>query len=521
MSQVTEESQFSKWRSYLWPIYNYELKKLLPMLAIFFLISFNYNILRTMKDAIVVPNAGGAEVIPFIKVWVMFPGSLLMTFLFTRLSNKISRERVFYCLVSGFLFFFLIFTFVLYPLQDAIHPHAFADNMHATLGDNFKGLVAMCRNWSFTLFYAFSELWGNIILMMLFWGFANQVTRLGEAARFYGLFGVGANMSGIIAGQVSAFLSKGDYNPNLPFGATGWEQSMIILIGFITLSGIAAMGIFRWMHANVLNDNRFYDPQDAKKDADVVGKLSLRECISYLLKSRYLISIAVIVLSYNIVINLVEVMWKDQVRELYPSSQDYNYYMSNITTLIGFLATFISLFVSSNLIRKLGWRFAALSTPVILLVTSVLFFGCFFLKKYNSELLMTLVPFSPLALVVGLGTLQNICSRGAKYTVFDATREMAFVPLSPECKLKGKAVAEGVCSRLGKSGGSVIYQSLLLSFGTISASAPVVSGCIIFVIMVWTMATYRLADDFESLTSQGKPVAVPSLDDKGLAEQVV
>ena len=40
--------EFGKWRSYLWPIHRYELKKLIPMLLIFFLISFSYNILHTM-----------------------------------------------------------------------------------------------------------------------------------------------------------------------------------------------------------------------------------------------------------------------------------------------------------------------------------------------------------------------------------------------------------------------------------------------------------------------------------------
>lgn len=67
--------EFSGWRAYLWPVHRYELKKLIPMLLIFFLISFDYNILRAMKDPMVVTaESSGAEVIPFIKVWVMFPG---------------------------------------------------------------------------------------------------------------------------------------------------------------------------------------------------------------------------------------------------------------------------------------------------------------------------------------------------------------------------------------------------------------------------------------------------------------
>ncbi len=60
--------EFSRWRTYVWPIHGHELKKFLPLLAIFFLVTFGYNVLRAMKDTLTVTAAGsGAEVIPFIK----------------------------------------------------------------------------------------------------------------------------------------------------------------------------------------------------------------------------------------------------------------------------------------------------------------------------------------------------------------------------------------------------------------------------------------------------------------------
>ena len=49
-----EAQEFGKLRSILWPVYRHELKKFVPMILIFFLLFFNYNILRTMKDALVV-----------------------------------------------------------------------------------------------------------------------------------------------------------------------------------------------------------------------------------------------------------------------------------------------------------------------------------------------------------------------------------------------------------------------------------------------------------------------------------
>ncbi len=132
------------------------------MLGMFFLIAFNYNLLRTFKDSMVVTaRNSGAEAIPFIKVWAILPGALLLTYLFTRLANRFSREKVFYIMMFLFLGFFFLFTFVLYPLRDTLHPHAFADQMQDLLPSGFKGLIAIFRNWTFTLFYMMCELWGT------------------------------------------------------------------------------------------------------------------------------------------------------------------------------------------------------------------------------------------------------------------------------------------------------------------------------------------------------------------------
>jgi len=250
--------QFSRWRTALWPVHHYELKKLIPMLLIFFLIYFDYNVLRIMKDTLVVTaKSSGAEVIPFIKVWVMFPGAILLTYLFTRLSNSLKRETVFYVLLSIFLGYFFLFTTVLYPARDLLHPHASADMLETILPIGFKGMIAMYRNWTFTTFYVMAELWSNIILATLFWGFANQVTRLSEAKRFYGLFGIGANLSGVAAGSASVWLSSQKFNEWLPFGSNAWEQSMVWLVTLVIIAGLLAMILFRWFNKVILTDSRF------------------------------------------------------------------------------------------------------------------------------------------------------------------------------------------------------------------------------------------------------------------------
>lgn len=511
----SDSNQFTGLKAIFWPVHRSELKKLLPMLLVFFLIFFNYNVLRTMKDALVVTaKDAGAEVIPFIKVWAMFPGAILFTYIFTRLSNRLSREIVIYSMLGLFLLYFFLFTFFIYPARDQLHAHQLADYLQEFLPIGFKGFIAMIRYWSFTIFYAMSELWSPIILFLVFWGFANQVTRVGEAKRFYGIFGIGANFSGFVAGTISMHCCLHEFNPSLPFGNDAWEQSMTMLISLVLIAGGASIALLRWMHLKVLSDPQYYDPKDALGDKEIKGKMSMRKNFSYLLKSPYLIRLALIVIAYNVVINLVEVMWKSEVSALYPNPQDYNVYMSQITRIIGAIATFTAFVVSGNSIRKFGWTFTAMLTPFILFVTSIGFFGFFFFKKELAETSMYLLGASPLAMAVFFGSAQNIMSRAAKYTVYDATQQMAFVPLDPESKAKGKAAIDGVCSRLGKSTGSLIHQTLLLTFSTLTASAPYVAGFLFGSIIIWMSSVKWLGKRFNDLTisSEQPKRAVPALE---------
>lgn len=513
--------EFGRWRTYLWPIHHYELKKLIPMLLIFFLVSLDYNIIRTLKDTLVVTaKNSGAEVIPFIKVWAMFPTSILLTFCFTRLSNKFSRDTVIYTMFTGFLLFFFIFTFFLYPARDSLHPNASADALQTLLPAGFKGFIAMYRNWTFTAFYVISELWGNIVLFLLFWGFANQMTRLSEAKRFYGIFGIGINASGIVAGQVSVWLYRESLDQFLPFGSSGWEQSLIMLMSIVLVAGLVTLALFYWMNTRILTDPLYYDPSDVKRQESVKGKLSLRESFLYLIRSKYLISLAFIVIAYNLVINLCEVVWKHEVHELYPQPGEYNLYMNHVTTWIGLFATLSAFIISGNSIRKFGWTFTAMLTPAILLITSIGFFSCFLAKESLGDIMLAVTGTTPLALAVFFGSCQNVLSRAAKYSVFDATKEMAYVPLAPDSKIKGKAAIDGVAARLGKSGGSVIHQGLLIFLSSFAASAPYVA-CILFgLIAVWMIVVKSMGRQFLILASskpEQKPVAEPQTDSRGIA----
>lgn len=501
----TSQSEFGRYRRFFWPIHRHELLKLLPMLLIAFFIGFNYHIIRNIKDSMLITaNPTGAEVIPFVKVWVMLPLAIIATSIFVRLSHRYRPERVFYLMVSGFLAFFLLFTFVLYPFRDVLHPHQLADAIEELTPRGLRGFVTVFRYWSFSLYYGVAELWGVIVLSVLFWGYVNDVTSINQAKRFYALIGLGANFSSIVSGQVSAAISTRAWSQVEGIGSDQWHQALIMLTLIVFIGGLLLMGCFYWLSRYVRRTEGHVT--ESLASTSKLRKPSIKESFRCLARSKYLVYIAIIVIGYNIAINLVEVLWKDQVRLLHPDPASYNCYMGSVTTWTGVVATLLALFVSGNVVRRFGWTVTALITPAILILTSIGFFSFYLLQGTMPP---SLFGIDTLTMVVLFGGAQNVFCRASKFTVFDKTKEMAFIPLAKAERVQGKAAIDGVASRVGKSGGSLIYQALFLVFKSLSRSAPCVVALLVVTLAGWFIAIRNLGGRFAKLT-QEEEVAAPA-----------
>lgn len=499
MSQ-TSVKEFGKWRSFFWPVHSFELKKLLPMLMLFFFINFNYTILRDTKDALIVTAPGsGAEAIPFLKMWGVLPFAILFMIVYSKLSNVLSKSRLFYTMISIFIAFFALFALVLYPYREVLHPTVMADRLQAFLPQGFSGLIAIFRNWTYALFYIMSELWGSIAVSLLFWGFANDITRVTESKRFYAMFGLGANLGMVVSGPTIILFS--DIRSKLPPNVDAWGVTLNWMLTFVIVSALLAIGIYYWIDKNVLTDARFYDPSEVKKAKKEKPKLSLKESFLLLARSPYVCCLAILVIGYGIAINLVEVTWKSQLKLQFPNGNEYNAFMGKFSTITGITTIFMMLFVGGNVIRRFGWGIGALITPIVLLVTGVGFFS-FVIFRDSLTGFISMLGTTPLMLAVLFGTAQNIMSKSAKYSLFDPTKEMAYIPLDQETKVKGKAAIDVVGARLGKSSGSLIQQVLIVSFGSLAAVTPIIGGILFIIIGAWIFAARSLNKRFIALTAQ-------------------
>jgi len=157
--------------------------------------------------------------------------------------------------------------------------------------------------------------------------------------------------------------------------------------------------------------------------------------------------------------------------------------------------------LSRFIFRKYGWGVAAAITPTVLLVTGVAFFGLVLFSTPLTPMLAGL-GLTPLLAAVYVGALQNIFSKSAKYSLFDPCKEMAYIPLDEETKLKGKAAIDVVCNPLGKSGGALIQQFLILGFGSLATSTPYLGAILLIIVLVWLGAARSLDAQFTPLVQK-------------------
>lgn len=484
------------------------------MVLIFFFILFNYTVLRDTKDTLIVTGPGsGAEVIPFLKVYGVVPCAIIFMIIYAKLSNKLSKKALFYTSIAPFLFFFGLFATVFYPLRDALHPHAFCDHLQSFLPKGFMGLIAIIRNWTYSLFYVMSELWGSVGVSLLFWGFANDINKVSESKRFYTIFMVFANISLIFSGRFIQWASK--IRGSITVGDS-WQISLNYMMGIVVLSGLLMMGIYAWMQRYVLSDKRFYDPSEQKVAKKEKPKLSMKDSFLYLIRSKYLGLIAILVFGYGAAINLVEVIWKSQLKIKFQNDPNsYSFFMGEFSEMTGIVTILITFFLSGNVIRKFGWSKSALITPVILLVTGVAFFSFILFQKPLGALVGG--GFDFLTLAVTIGMIQNIATKSLKYSFFDPTKEMAYIPLDQEQKVKGKAAVDVVGARLGKSAGSLIQQPLIILLGSSIAATPYIATIFLVIVAAWMSAAKALGKRFVTLSAEKEKEAAAERMQEGAA----
>lgn len=416
------------------------------MFSIVTLININFNILRSMRNALVVADTGGsAAYIPYFELFGTFPASICLTWVLSRLMRKCSFHFIFTMTMLFFLCFFVGFAFWVYPHRQEIH--ALLDRFWIT------------THWPDMIFYVMSELWKVALLSVIFWGFLNQNLLLDQAKRFYPPLLLGSSIGAILSGPITVFCTSIFTWNQYPLSAHRWQHSLYLLTIFLLLSGLATIGAFHFLFKRLPKQSRIADLPPPKPFAKQL--LSLSSSIRYLLQSRYLSSLFLIVIAEYVCYALGELIFLEILKTKYPTPAEYCQYMGSLSFWMGILTAISALFITPYVLQTCRWRHTVLATPILMIIIT---FAFFFIVQCNQFGLFA-------GFAVLLGSTHFCIARSMKNTLFDTIKELAFIPLDQEGQMKGKLIIDGIGSRMGRGASSLLSILLLLSLGGVGESA--------------------------------------------------
>ena len=479
---MEKKPEFGRIRSMLFPIHKHELRKFIPLTSMFFMISFTYSTLRSLKDIYLLKYIS-AEVIYYLKLLGVTPGIILITIIYGRISKITDRDGRFNIVIAYFLVFFSLAYFVLLPNLESIKLNSLADSLNAHCS-SLKNLWEAIRFWPLSLFYINAEAWGTIALGVLFWTFVNEITNLEQSRRIYSFLSIGAGVGLILAGTLLKYL-KEDFNLTL-----GLSLGLIATI----------LVIYNNLARDIRKRPALYQVEQRPKKKK--EKLSFVASFKFLAKSQYLALIATLVICYGVVVTLFEAVWKTKIKEL--TAGDSNMLAEiygNQGIFAGILSILLIVFLSAPIMNR-GWRFAASMTPAIALGATLIFFLFLYFQDSLGSI-TALLGVSPLEMAVIFGLANVVFIKAVKYILFDPTKERAYIPLDEESKVRGKAAVDGVGSRLGKSLGSLLLTAFLIPvLGSIDKAKYLIFFFILIMLVLWLMAINKLSVLFKKQTEE-------------------
>lgn len=479
----------------IFPIQRRELAKFISLSLLMFSILFIQNLVRGMKDGIVVVLIG-PEIINFIKLWLIPPTGFLFLLIYFKISAYFNTEKAFRCVIYFFIIYFLFFSFYIFPNYESIHLNLNTIDDYIKLYPRIKWILLSFSNWGLVSFYIIGELWFVVVFLLLFWQLANKITHVNQSTRFYPLFSLLGQISLLVSGAVLAYLTSNTievytYSNNDTIISI---QSIGVTIG---IAGIVCLLAHRFIEKKIISNSSELSPglNTAKP------KMRLIDSLKISMSSRYLQMISLTLIFYTTSVILIEGLWMAKVKEFYPSPHLFINYHGQVLFYTG-LCTIICSLLGNYIISSFGWKVAAVLTPIGIMVAGGIFFIFALFEGGINQLLLNFdIECSALYILILVGGVQNVLGKGIKYSLFDSTKEMLFIPLDEEMKTKGKAAAELVAANLGQFVGVMIQFAIFTIFPYASYSdiIPILLIAFLITCILWFYNTKALSIEYSNL----------------------
>jgi AAA family ATP:ADP antiporter len=398
-----------------------------------------FHILKPLKKGLFVDGLGATTEL-YAKLGNIAV-ALLVVVMFTALYNGLGSSRMLGVLCLTFILALLGFSL------------AFA-----------SGKPGALLTW---VFYLFGDAWSTV-WVTAFWAYLNEMTGTEQSKRLYGLIGGGGVVGGLV-GEV------GVWQLVRPLGT----PALLVICAAIC----AGIGFMIWRIERisaapnaVLGRRSTQAPQPAAKSNPAV------QGVKIVAASRYLLAIAAIVLLYEIVSQVLDYQYSTASETLEGAGATQAFF-GEVGTIAGIVSVITQFFLVSFVIRTFGLTTALLVLPVVMAVSS----GIYFVTP-----------------VLTAAAFLTISDNAFSYSMNQTARETLFVPTPPEVKYKARAFINMFVQRFGKG------IAIVMALGLRAVPMRYLSVLALIVIAVWAVFALYAGRGFERLTRTPPAAAAAS-----------
>lgn len=407
----------------------------------FFLIMFPFYIIKPYRDAQYLYEEGSVQLpIAYLSTAVVM--GFFVAF-YSRLQVKVQRR----VLIILSLIFFIV-TCIL-----------------------SRQLFILRTSWMPLVFW----IWANIFIMVLgtqFWILVNDVFNPREAKRLIGFFGSGGLLGGILGGLVTGIFAL-----DIP------DYLLLIASGVLVVNVFVVNNIFIWQRKNgkkKTTADRVVNKVGEERQR--IGKVGFIDCFNTVRKNNYLLLLAAVVTLTFIIATFIDYQSKTvigiRIERMPHLTEFFGYFYAGLLVL----PFFLQLFMTSNIIKRYGIRFALLLFPALLLLCSV---G------------VGLWPILFFAIAI------KSSDKALSFSLNQSVRELLYIPVSPEFKYKAKVFIDMFLNRFGKGIGALVLMIFIFS-PSISweKRVEIVSVISVVFILAWIFFNLKVSKEYTNTVRQ-------------------
>lgn len=386
--------------------------------ALAFVLIGSYELARSAADAVYVKTYG-RDALPYAWLGVAF-ASLVVVSIYSRFVHATHLMRLL-AIAAGL---FGVFLTALLGARAAEVPHT-----------------------TFVL-YVFKDVY-IVVLIEIFWSYANVVFELKTAKWIYGLFCAMGSLGGAVGAEVSARIAE----------RYGTETTLWTLVPVLALVAVVC---------GVVKSDAYAAPKTAaaKKPSFFAGLQTVRG-------SRYLLTMLVLIGTVQLVITLIDFLYTGAAANAYPEQDELTAVFARVNSIINISAVALQLF-TGPVLKLLGVAVTLVLIPTLL----------------GASLGTYLVAPQFIALAIA-----KVLSKSLDYSLFRAAKEMLYIPLDYAEKTSGKAVVDMLTYRVAKGLASVTLLGLVAL-----ALQPYVGLGTTLLVLVWVGAALAIGRQYRRRT---------------------